>query len=229
MDLPKNSPFKAKLEAYRKEAARRRAEAFCDGPDYVLGIAVNALTPATFSLLVAHGSAIVCGGQIQEGDVRNYLWFHSRHYLHKGHAEWPAAKRKALDPLMRVLLNRRFRFSLERKPSQETYAATMALAIADIKNAVSDAFADCPPSMGGSSQPVATLEAEMIAIFARELQWQPDRTRNTPLRQLFQLLRCIRAWNGTEPRDAQEDAILAEHITLRNAELKQRMEAMKHE
>src|SRR5688500_15113949 len=62
----KDTLYLPALTEYRANCIRRRAEAFCDAPEYVLGTEVLPLTPATFSMLVATGSAFIMGGQPAE-------------------------------------------------------------------------------------------------------------------------------------------------------------------
>jgi len=205
------------LVAYRAAAARRRAEAFCDAPEYVLGSLVLPLTPRTFSMLVAVESHFVCGGRATEGDVRNYLWFHSAEWCHAGTPGWQRRKARALRRLNRELANpirRLMGFPLD----LARYGAALALAVADIRRLIEDALADCQ-TVTGSGSPVATMEAQLIATFAREFSWEPERTRNTPLRQLFQFLRCICKSRGEDIADAGEQEILAAHLRRRQAAL----------
>lgn len=205
------------LVAYRAEAAKRRAAAFCDAPDYVLGQEVCPLTPRTFSMLLAVGSHFVAGGRATEGDVRNYLWFHSPAWCHSGVPGWHRRKERALRPLVRQLASP-VRRALGLSLDLERYGAALALAVADIRRIIDEAFVDCPAG-GGDGAAVASLEAQMVAAFAKELRWPAEQTRNTPLRQLFQLLRCLRASRGEDVGDRGEQEILASHMRRRQAEL----------
>jgi hypothetical protein len=209
---PLNLP---KLGQYRAEASRRRAIAFCDAPEYVLGTKVRPLTPATFTMLYAVRNAFVCGGQIKEHDVRNFLWFHSRLY---GHCD-------ALGLRIRKWMALR-KFSLQLSPwwcrllgasaPVHRYVATMAMACTEIQMMIDDAFADSPPSSGRPAKQIATTEAYLIHEFASAYGWAPEKTRHTPIRRLLQLLRCIRSARGEEIIDDGEDRILAEHLLRRN-------------
>ena len=206
------------LIEYREAASVRRCEAFCDVPDYVLGIPVRPLTPATFSMLRAVGSHFVCGGAPTEGDVRNYLWFHSPDWCNITVKGWERRKARALAPLMRQLANP-WRRRLGLRLDVPRYSATLLLAITDIRKIVEDAFADIPAASAGNSAPLACLEANLIHCLAKGYGWTPERTRATPLRQLFQLVRCIRASNGEDVCDAGEQQLLADHIRQRQAKL----------
>lgn len=206
------------LLEYRAVTAKRRAIAFCDAPEFVLGTEVLPLTPATFSMLYAMGSAFVMGGAAQEFDVRNYLWFHSRLYAHCGIPDWRKRKREALRRLS-FELNQPWRKWVGLKPSVHRYTAVLAIAVSEIKQLVEEAFADSPAKSGRPGKPVATLEAFFIHEFAMAYRWGPEQTRHFPLRQLIQLHRCIRAGRGEDPSDDGEDRIYYEHLRARNEAL----------
>lgn len=204
------------LLEYRAQAALRRAAAFCDAPEYVLGIEVRPLTPASFSMLLATGSAFLGRPtSAQEFDVRNYLWFHSPLYAHCGVKDWRTRKTRALRRLS-FELNQPWRKWVGLAPDVHRYMSTLALAIAEITRLIEDAFADAPARSGRPGKPIATLEAFFIHEFSVAYGWSPEKTRHTPLRQLVQLHRCIRSGRGDDVSDDQEDQILFDHLKARN-------------
>lgn len=221
------------LLEYRARTAKRRAAAFCDVPDYVLDIPVQPLTPATFSMLFAAGNAFVTGASPQERDVREYLWFHSDLWVHGAAADWWQRKRRALAPLEFALWPRVRRW-LGLKPDRNHVTALLALAIADIQELLENAFADAPAKSARPTKSVASLEGFFVHEFASAYGWPPERTRHTPLRQLMQLHRCIRAARGDELDDQGEAEILAAHLKARNDALaaerakKQQQEGASH-
>lgn len=169
-------------------------------------------------MLLAIGSRFICGGRPTEGDVRNYLWFHSPRYSHFGVAGWQRRKARALRPLENALANPWHR--LVRRPlDRERYSVMMILAVSEIGSLVDEAFADCPADTGMPGAPIATMEAQLIHRFAMDYRWEPERTRHTPLKQLFQLTRCIRANNGEDVRDQGEIKILEAHLQRRLADI----------
>lgn len=209
------------LLEYRAAVRIRRAGAFCDAPEYVLGIEVLPLSPATFSMLLATESHFVVGGLPTEADVRNYVWFHSRLYAHCGVRTWPLRKRAALwrlDAMLKQAWRRPLRWC-GHGPSIHRYHAALVLAITQIRHLVDQAFADAPSASGRPGKPVATMEAQLIHRFAEAYGWSPDRTRTAPLRRLFQLDRCIAASRGVDVADEGEDRILADHLNERQAQL----------
>lgn len=206
------------MPAYRSAAARRRSAAFCDAPEYVLSTRVLPLTPRTFSMLHATGNRFILGGTIRESDVRNYVWFHSPLYAHIAVRGWRWRKRRALWRL-HLLTAQPLRRLFFRRPSVERYAAILALATTDIQMLVDEAFADGPSSSNKGKPFPATLESQLIHEFAAAYGWSAGTTRNTPLKQLFQMLRCIAVAHGAEVRDRGEEDILARHLEARNRQL----------
>ncbi len=198
------------LTEYRAATAKRRAEAFCDVQEYVLGSRVKPLTAASFSMLYASHSAFVMGGPVRVEDVLNYLWLHSRLHTHTGGFLAKRRKKWAL---------RRFVFEMTqpwmkwigRPADMDRSRAALNIAIAQIRRIIEDAFADAPARTKKAGKPLATLEAFFLHEFATAYNWTPERTRETPLRQLMQLHRCIRASRGDEMTDDGEDRIIAEH------------------
>jgi hypothetical protein len=206
------------LPAYRRHAVQRLAESFCDVPDDVLGIPVKPLTPATFTMLLATGSRFVVGKEAPaEGDVRNFIWFHSPLFAHAGQ---PFSKLRKWIALRRLQwkLTHPWRRWLGMRPSAHLYSLTLAHAIEEIEQLVEQAFAFMATG-GGKADPVplATLEASLVHRFASAYGWPAEQTRQTPLRQLFQLDRCILRSRGEDIKDQGYEAILEAHLRQRLA------------
>lgn len=208
-----NQLYLPALAEYRRLAAKRRAEAFVPGLDNVCGIPCNPITPQSFTMLLALGSRFVCGGgQPGEGDIRNYLWIHSPEF-EPGNS-WRIRRKRERVVSKFTALGRKAWLRVFRAPDIHTYVAAMAFAINDIARLVEDALADAPASSGIGQKPArATLEAQMIDIFAQAYQWTPKRTRTTPLRQLYQLIRLI---NADHNPDAREAEIIGAHLLALN-------------
>lgn len=206
------------LAVHRAAVARRRATAFIAIPDRVLGIDCQPISPASYSLLHAVGSPFLFGGTPGEREVKQYLWFHSPLWCDDSHPEMKGRYHRALLAFNRFLIGRRgWRL---RRPCLDECAAVLALAGADIEAHMASAFADAPAASGKPGSPLASLEAQLVHEFARAYSWAPERTRLMPLRQLFQLHRCIRAERGEDILDEDEEQIKAAHYIRRNAELK---------
>jgi hypothetical protein len=214
------------LGEYLANTARRRAEAFCDAPQYVLGMEVGPLTPRTYSMLYATRSAFVVGGSVTERDVRNFVWFHSKLHCHYGKCYQGILKWWALRKL-RANLSPLWCRLLRLKPPVHRYVATLAICSAEIQALVQEAFADSPPRSAGAQRPIACAQAYFVYEFAAACGWTPERTSNTPLRQLIQLHRCVKAARGQEVQDDGEEQIEADYLRRRNIELiKSRLEKL---
>ena len=215
------------LVEYREQAARRRAAAFCDARESVLGAHVLPITPRTYSMLYTSRSAFLFGGDPTHDDVINFVWFHSPLFVYPDHPEWKMRKRKALRPLM-LHMRQPWRRLLMLKADSNYANAALAIAITEIRKMFEDAFADAPAASQKASAPIATLEAHFVHEFSATYNWSVEHTRNTPLKRIFQLYRCIVRSRGGEICDRKEEAILANHLKRRNAELAaQRAEANK--
>lgn len=204
------SELNRRINEYREETVARRARAFVDCPDYALGIELQPITPKTWTMLHATGNRLICGGQPLEGDIRNYLWFHSPLFTDTGRfAKW----RK-----WRALL--RFNIMLHKKRSVEWYTACLALMETDLKRIIHEALADAPTG-GKSTSPGPCMEAQFIGLFAKEHGWTPEYTRVQPLRKLFQLRRNF---DQTDDDEA-ERRIRFQFLRERNEELAKEREA----
>lgn len=192
---------------HRASVSARRARAFIDCPDYVLGMPVRPVTPATWTMLQAVGSRLLTAATPLEGDIRNYLWFHSRLYMPTAWWTVPTfAKWGAL-----------FRFNtvLHQRSDVDWYAAVIATAANEIRGILSDAIADAPTG-GRSCAPGPCLEAQLIHFCGSTYHWPAALTQRTPLRRLFQLVRS--ALPANEDDEAERNIRFA-HLRARNAEL----------
>lgn len=206
------------LLEYRAQAAQRRAAAFCDAPNAILGMAIRPFTPATYSALYAMRSPFLLQRSPQIEDVAAFIWLHSPDYCHTGIAGWHQKKTRALAPLRRQL-RQPWRRWLGMRPDRDHALAVVAIASAEIIRIVDEAFADAPAAAGRPAKPLATLEAFFVHEMAVAYGWTPDRTRHTPIAQLMQLHRCIRSARGQEITDDGEDKLLAAHLRRRQQEL----------
>lgn len=218
MPTPDQRLYLPALTEYRAAATKRRAAAFCDVMDSVLGEEVKPLTPAIFSMLLATGNAFVCGGRISERDLREFVLFSSPHYITPGKPGWKRAKARALRGLNFELHQPWRRWvGLQRDPNRA--AAVFQIAASEIKAIIDEAFADAPAASARPSRAIATMEAFLIHEFATAYQWPPERTRNTPIKTLMQLHRCIRTARGVEVDDEGENRILTAHLKAKNEAL----------
>lgn len=203
------------LFQYRAEQAHRRAVAFCQAPEYVLGTRVRPLTPATFSMLFAVRNGFLFGKSPDEHDVRQFVWFHSPLYCNA--AGWfPRLRKRVALARLNFALNQRWRRWLALGWSVEQHLAMLALAASEIREIITDAFADQPSQPAKPGRSLACLEAFFVHEFATGYGWTPERTRDTPIRQLIQLHRLLRLSRGEDVSDQGEDQILVEHLRKKN-------------
>jgi hypothetical protein len=206
------------LADYRRSAALAQAEAFCPIGSEVLGMMIEPLTPPRYSMLYAVGNRFLHGGTPREEDVKLYLWICSASWVPNTRAGARRTYHRALAPLNLALHPRWSLFGR----SVERQAMILARVIDAIETITAADFASAPAAGGRAGSPLATLEAQMIHEFSVAYGWSAELTRRTPLRQLFQLHRLIRAARGEDVSDPVEDTIKAAHYQRRNAELKSR-------
>lgn len=201
----------AQLEA-RQQATIRRAAAMVRDFDLVLGVRVKAMTPATYSRLVVIGSPFLYRAAAGADAVRDYLWIHAETFDEE--ARNRAAFFRDWD---RKTMPRWARWRYTRQTWHDRVATTYALAACEIAELVGIAFADEPPGGEGNTMAGASLEAQFIDVFADAYGWTPERTRNTPLRQLFQLLSA----RSRTSYDKDEAAVIAEELRVANLNVTQ--------
>lgn len=208
----------AGLAECRLQIMRRRAHAMCSGAEFLCGLRVVPTTLPIYSLLVATGNRFLFPGLTPtEKDVRDYLWFHSPHYVDSTHPGWAARKERALLPFSRQI-QPPWQKLLGRKITMEWLAAVIVTCAQEISAHYESTFADATRG-AGKNAPVASLEAQFIVTFASVFHWTSEQTRAVPLRQLFQLDRALAASRGVEVREPAEDALLAAHLLRRQAEI----------
>lgn len=208
-DQTPTQTLQGQIAEYRKANASRRARAFIDAPERVLGFAVNPVTVESWTMLNAIESRFAVGGGVPlEGDIRNFLWIHSPFYMpFRWYNVATFARWFSLLP---------FAAMLHKQKDEDWYCAALAMAVADIQAIIGDTFADAP--RGGSkdaTQPTGCIEAQMIHIFSKEYGWSVKQVRKLPLARAIQLARQF----GTSDEDQGEQEIKFAHLRRRNAEL----------
>ncbi len=176
--------------------------------DEIFGFRFEPLTAASYSRLLVLESPFLWRRPASSGAVRDYLWNHFPGFNVGGHGRAPflaAFERRLVPRWMRLFYSR-----AARRSGIDAGYAQVAEKIADL---MAVAFSDAPaPATGPARRICATLEAQMIELFAARYHWAPERTRATPLRQLYQFIRC----NDTNDYDAEEAAIIAEDLKRDN-------------
>lgn len=208
---PEEQYFSPELLIARHQASLRRAAAMVADHDMILGFRFQPLTPASYSRLLLLESPFLWQQPAESADVRDYLWNH-----------WPAFSLEGTgrESFLRAFEQRMAPSWLRWRYSRPAWTERLAMAYAQTAEKISElmrmAFADDPgngtKSQGGKIV-CATLEAQMIDLFAEKYRWEPERTRRTPLRQLYQFIRCSDR-SDYAPEDA---AIIAADLAAANA------------
>jgi hypothetical protein len=213
-DLPPERPFYSEeLLANRVAADRRRAAAMVLDHDTVAGMTLRAITPRSYSMLCVIGSPFLAGAPGGVADVRNYVWLHSPDFtVDPRRAD--GARAKVMAELERNILPPWLRWRYSRRRVHDLTAAGYAIASAKIGEIFEETFADGPAPGNGGPRVGASLEAQFLEIFAQWPRWPLETPVSfTPLRKLYQLLRCA---NGGD-FDSREADIIAEELARDNA------------
>lgn len=208
-DQPYYSP---QLLQVRHAAHRRRAAAMSAPHDTILGLRFEPLTPASYSrLMVLESPFLWRHPNPSHAAIRNYLWSHWARWDSDGRGRPEFVEifeRRIVPTWLRWTFSRAARAALRARTAKGYDEAA-----AQISELVGIAFADAPsPAVGAPRQVCATLEAQMIDLFAERYHWAPERTRATPLRQLYQFIRC----NDRSDYDPDEAAIMADDLRQEN-------------
>ncbi len=210
--------YEAQIAEIREGAAKRRAEAWAMVPDTILGVEVNAITPAIYTLLVATDNAYVYGRVPVEADLRNFVWFCSPYF----NPDSPTLSLR-WKPWQMYKLNRALGCFLPKKYRAKIVNENFYRACLQIHTLIANTFKDGLPGNEESLPLAAAFEAQMLDTFAREYrQWPlPKPVRHTPIKQLYQLARCIdRAMMGKNAPYYDRDEILCEQRFLESMNAK---------
>lgn len=180
--------YEAQIADIRNGAFKRRAEAWAMVMETVLGIEVNPITPAIYTLLVATENAYVLGRVPVESDLRNFIWFCSPQF----NPDSPTLSLR-WKPWQMYKLNKALGCFLPKKHRAQVILENFYRGCLEIHMLVANTFKDGVAG-GDEGMPLAaSFEAQMLDTFAREYrQWPlPKPVRHTPIKQLYQLNRCI--------------------------------------
>ncbi len=209
-ELPADRPYySTELLLVRHAAQRRRAAAMVATHDIIKGFRFLPLTPASYSRLLLIESPFLWKQPAGAAAVRDYLWQH-----------WPAwnIEGRGRAAFLRAFERRMCPAWLRFFYSRPAWRAGLAEGYAEIAVRITElmavAFADesAPALPGAARQICATLEAQLIDLFAKRYAWTPERTRATPIRQLYQFIRC----NDASDYAPDEAAIIAEDLRREN-------------
>lgn len=207
--------YQAQLAQIRSAAHKRRAEAWAMVPETVLGLELNPITPAIYSLLVGTGNAYLTGRVPKEADLRNFVWFCSPQFNpdKPTKTRWRALQMWRLDRAMSAHSTRTTRAE---RITENFYRACL-----QIHKIIDETFCDTPFPAEENTPVAASLESSFIDTFAREyMTWPLTRpVRHTPIKQLNQLSRCIdRRYAGKDDKyyDRDENIATAQFLGAMN-------------
>lgn len=206
--------YAKKIATARAVAQERRDCALVDIPFLVAGkVELRPMCLPDFLILVAAGNALVTGQQPpSESDLGRFWAGHSSQFMWVLSPEWsrsPAARARFIERVGRL-------------PAAAVYR--------DLRDYLAETFADAPKparrTTGTEGQADDPVRVSFAAIWLHQLasryHWSRAEIRATPLRELWQYLRCIQAEDayraGRTPRPPGDevDALWAEYLAKLN-------------
>lgn len=173
------------VQGYEDEVAQEqlaRNLVYLDCPETVLGEPVRNITPHLLAVMTAIQSPFITGGNIRYPNIAQFIWALHRDY--SPHSWWK-----------RYLLTKRLNaFSLDES-------------VRGINAFLDLTFMDAPRG-GKDEKPIAANVAWLIYRFRQE-PWRmtEEQTKHTPLRKLYQELRCFERENGEIPQNKSDKKI----------------------
>lgn len=161
-----------------REERRLREEIFLDVPAVIGGVVVNHITPSLLARLAQMRTPFICGGEYNEAETLRFMFAVWSEFVPQSHPEF---NDKIL--MLTALLRQRFPDNF--------------LALEDeIDQFISVTFMDGPRG-GPESVPYVTGIAWHVYQMAKEpYGWDEQRTLDTPLRKIYQYLRCLKLERG---------------------------------
>lgn len=181
--------------ALAQERALREA-IFLDVPYDISGIKIQNITPFLLARLLAMGTPYLDGGEYRDTDTVRFLWALSPEFCAD------EAKRDAFIDLAIKTID------------------DIAKTEAEIEIFLKETFMDGPQG-GPASVPYVSGIAWMIYAMARKpFKWKREKTLHTPLREIYQLMRCRKLDKGGIIFN-ESDKIKATWLDEVNARIKQ--------
>jgi hypothetical protein len=192
MPILKWSDVPGLTEALKRENDIRDAS-FLDLNANLCGVEIRQMTPQDLLILDGIGNPLMAGGLPSPAELADFLWKLS-----------PRFKLNA--PIRRFLFGRSVR-------KKEYLSLVKACG-----KYISDTFQDSPGSSGPSSTPYAGWCAYLVNNIAMNYHWSEDKILRTPLKRLFQYLKCIRRYHNPDaPMHNPSDKMKGDYIRLENA------------
>lgn len=180
------------LEAINRENDNRDA-AFLDLTTNICGVEIRQMTPRDLLILDGIGNPLVEGKLPSPAQLADFLWKLSPRFSTRA-------------PLRRFLFGRSIR------------RISYIEAVRACGRYIDATFQDSPASSGASSTPYAGWCAHLVHTIAINYNWDDDKVLNTPLKRIFQYLKCIRRHHDpTCPMHNPSDKAKGEYVRLLNA------------
>lgn len=185
-----------------------REEAYLSAPHFICGIPLKQITPRLLAVLFRIETPFLTGAEVRDGDVLRFLW--------ACHVDNPLREERSR--LFQPSKRQRFLASINA-------GFDFDLAVAEIDCFMEDTFMDSPD--GKSSRPYACSIAWLeYSMCSKPFCWTREYTLDSPMRIIYQLLRCRALDNGAILKNRLSDPVLdsaLEELNTPEARLK-RME-----
>lgn len=178
------------------EERRLREEIYLDLPRVICGVKCKQITPYLLAVLFRIESPFVSGGEITHASVLQFLWACSTGYSTSRFSRWMFFNRLFFSPV------------------------DLVKGASEIGQFMDDTFLDAPYGTGKSVPYVSSI-AWLELSMKRIMGWDSERTLHTPLRRIYQLIRCNVLRDGgllvNARSDAERDRMMHE-LTRQNKE-----------
>lgn len=177
-------------EEYDRES-RLREEVYLDAPAWVCGIPLRQITPRLFARLLAIRTPFIGSGEVTHSAIGHFLWACHRDF---------SLPTRGFMGRFRHRRRNRFLRSLRRMD----FAALEA----GIDTFLDATFLDSPQGLRDNATPYVCGIAWMEYRMALDpFRWDSERTLETPLRRIYQLIRCRDATNGVPLFNRHSDPV----------------------
>lgn len=163
-----------------KRAVKRdgdvRDAAYLELTTPIYGIEIRQMDVRDFLILDGLGNPLLYGGLPNETQLTAFLWLLS--------PDWKAGKRAA--------------FWFARRVRKLTRNYSFGVLFAKVSEYTEDTFQDAPGGLlgGGDGETFKSVGADYVHLMAKHYGWTWQQTIHTPLKILFQQVKCIRLDNG---------------------------------
>ena len=188
---PNPAPFPAHNYESALAAERRLRESVFLGGNYdVCGVEIQQMTPYLWVRLSHMETAFFGCKPVDENEILRFLWAMS--------PQWKLdteARDKFLQNAITLLLGR------------------WREAEGEIDLFIANTFLDSPHAGGAESVPYVSSAAWLIYVMAKEpYRWTREQTLHSPLREIYQLQRCVRLDKGSILYNKISDKVKAEWL-----------------